>query len=54
MHTQSLVALSADGLPIHYDVQGNGAMRWCLSTVGVATAAVGIGKSTPLRPPIPW
>jgi pimeloyl-ACP methyl ester carboxylesterase len=35
MHAQSLVALSADGLPIHYDAQGNGAIAlvfvhgWC-------------------------
>ena len=35
MHAQSLVALSADGLPIQYDVQGNGAIAlvfvhgWC-------------------------
>src|SRR5262245_56964945 len=35
MHTQSHVATSADGIPIHYDVQGNGAIAlvfvhgWC-------------------------
>ena len=35
MHAQSHVAISADGLPIHYDVQGNGAIAlvfvhgWC-------------------------
>jgi pimeloyl-ACP methyl ester carboxylesterase len=35
MHVQSHVAISADGVPIHYDVQGNGAIAlvfvhgWC-------------------------
>ena len=35
MHVQSHVAISADGVPIHYDVQGNGATAlvfvhgWC-------------------------
>ena len=35
MHAQSHVAISADGLPIHYDVQGNGGIAlvfvhgWC-------------------------